>query len=132
MGEGKRTLRTLGAGNNYSHLLSLLDDDEKFVNVDLVDLNQKPEAEPAPDHRGGREYPLFSLVESLEPASDDQAHVIRNVDFVDLDIGAELAGCIEDFPLFDQMSVHLLDEERISLAFLKDKAEQSFRSFALA
>jgi len=44
----------------------------KFVNVDLVDLSQKPEAETAPDHRGGREHPLFSLVESLEPASDDQ------------------------------------------------------------
>jgi hypothetical protein len=39
-----------------------------------------------------------------------------------------LAGRIEDLPLFDQLPVHLLDEEWISLAFLKDKADQSLRN----
>ena len=132
MGEGERLLGPLGARDDYSHPLRLLDDGEKFVNVDLADLGQKLKAETAPDHRGGCQHSLFILVEPLQTAADDQPHVFRNVDLVDLDVSAELAGRIEDFPLFDQMPVHLLDEEWISLAFLEDEAHQTVRNLALA
>ena len=50
---------------------------------------------------------------------------------VDLDVGAELPGLIEDFPFFDQMPVDLLDEERISLAFLEDEAHQALRRLSV-
>src|SRR5260370_32404193 len=132
MSKGKRSLRPLGAWDDYPHLLRLLDDGEQFVNVDLTDLGQKLKAETAPDHRGSRQRTLFILVETFQPPTDDQANVFRNVDFVNLDVCAELAGRIEDFPLFDQMPVHLLDEKRISLAFLKDETDQTCRSLALA
>ena len=39
---------------------------------------------------------------------------------------------IEDFALFNQMPVDLFDKERISLALLKDEAQKTFRSLALA
>src|ERR1700674_1008493 len=68
------------------------------------------------------------LVEPLEAAPDDESHIFRNVALVDLDVGAELTGRIEDFSLFDQMAVHLLDEERISLAFLEDGVYQFLRN----
>jgi hypothetical protein len=35
--EGERLFRSLGARDDYSHLLRLLDDGEKFVNIDLAD-----------------------------------------------------------------------------------------------
>jgi hypothetical protein len=38
----------------------------------------------------------------------------------------------KDFPVFDQMPVHLFDEEWIALAFLENEAHQIFRSLALA
>src|SRR6266851_10316683 len=122
MSKGKRSLRPLGAWDDYPHLQRLLDDGKEFVNVDLTDLGQKLKAETAPDHRRSRQRTLFLLVEPLETAADDQPNVIRNVDLVDLDVLAELAGFIEDLPLFDQMPVHLFDEEWITLAFLKDGA----------
>src|SRR6266404_257969 len=132
MGEGEGVLGPLGARDDYSHPLRLLEDGEESVNVDLANLRQEAEAEAAPDHCGGRQHQLFILVEPLQAPADDQTNVVRNVDLVDLDVSAELAGRIEDLSLFDQMPVHLLDEERISLAFLKDKAQEIFRSFALA
>src|SRR5258707_13300421 len=131
MGKGQRFLRSFRAGDDYSHLLSLLEDGEEFVNIYLADLSQKPEAEAAPDYRGSSQRALFILIEPLQATTDDQANVFRNVDFVDLDVFAELAGCIEDFPLFDQMSVHLLDEERVSLTLLEDKAHQTLGNLAL-
>src|SRR4029077_3713228 len=115
MAEGKRPFRPLGARHDYSHLLRLLDDRKKLINVDLADPGQKLKAETASDHRGGCQHPLFILVEPFKAAADDQPHVFRNVDFVDLDVRSELAGRIKHFPLFDQMPVHLLDEEWISL-----------------
>src|SRR5712692_269384 len=132
MSKGKRSLRPLGAWDDYSHLLRLLDDGEEFVNVDLANRSQKLKAETAPDHRGGCQHPLFILVEPLQTAADDQADVFRNVDLVDLDVSAELAGLIEDFSLFDQMPVDLFDEEWISLALLKDEAHQTFWGLPLA
>src|SRR5271167_1774566 len=121
MGKGERALGSLGAGDDYFHQLRFLDHGEKFVNINLADLSQESKAETPPDHRGGCQNPLFVLVEPRETALDDQAHVFRNVNLVDLDVFAELPSLIEDFPLFNQMPVHFLDEERIALAFLEDE-----------
>src|SRR5260370_4272590 len=123
MGEGERLLRSFGASDDYPHLLRLLEDGEKFVNVDLADLRQEPEAKATSDHSGIRQRALFILVEPLQAAADDQANVIRNIDFIDPDVFAELAGGIEDFPLFDQMQVDLLDEEWITLAIFTDETQ---------
>src|ERR1700689_4942270 len=128
MGEGKRSLWSFGAGNDYSHLLRFLDDGEKFVYLNPADAGQKLKAETAPDHRGSSQLQLFILVEPLQPPTDDQPHVFRYVSLGDLYVGAELPRRIKDFPLFDQMPVHLLDEKGIPLAFLKDEAYQTFRS----
>src|SRR5438132_13652052 len=127
MGEGEWLLRRLG-GDDYSHLLRLLDNGEKFVNVELADGSKKLKAEAAPDHCSGRQRPLFILVEPLQSASDDQPKVLWHVDLINLNVSAELAGGIEDFRFFDQMPVHLLDEEWISLAFLKDETHQTLRN----
>src|SRR6266851_4109494 len=105
-----------------------LDGGENFVNVDLADSGQKLKAETASDHCSGRQHSLFILVEPFQMAADDQPHVFRNVDLIDLDVGAEPASRIKNFPLFEQMPVHLLDEEWISLGFLKDQAHQTLRS----
>src|SRR5580692_9176232 len=72
------------------------------------------------------------IVEPLETAADDEAHVFRNVALVDLDVGAELTGRIEDFSLFDQMPIYFLDEERISLALLEDGGYQFLGNGKLA
>src|ERR1700730_12467782 len=127
MAEGKRPLRPLGARDNDSHLLRLLDDGKEFINVDLAASAQKSEAEPAPDYRGVCQHPLFIFVEALQPAADNQLHIFRNVALVDLEVGAEFAGGIKELPTIEQMPVHLLDEERISLAFLEDSVHQIFR-----
>src|SRR5260370_40919629 len=132
MCEGERCFRTFRARDDYSHPLCLLDDGEKFVDIDLADGGQKFEVEAAPDHCSCRQRLLFILVEALEAAADDQPHAFRYFGIGDLDVCAELAGLIEDLPLFDEIPVHLFDEEWISLAFLKDEAHQAFRSFALA
>src|SRR5260370_21672570 len=132
MREGEGPLGSLRARDDYLQLLRLLDDGEEFVTVDLADLSQESGAEATSDHRGSRQRTLFILVKPLEATADDQANVIWNVDFVDLDVLAELAGFIEDFPLFDQMPVYLLDKERISLCFLVDETQKTFRRLALA
>src|ERR1700732_4608459 len=106
MGEGERLLGSIGARHDYSHLLRLLDCVEEFVNVDPADRSQKLKAETAPDHRGGCQHSLFIVVEPLQTAADNQPHVFWDVDLVDLDVSAELAGRIEDFPFLDQMPVH--------------------------
>src|SRR5260370_29931671 len=97
-----------------------------------ADRSKNWNAEPAPDHRRSRQRTLFLLVEPPQTAADDQPNVIGNVDLVDLDVLAQLASLIEDLPLFDQMPVHLFDEEWISLAFLKDETDQTLRNPALA
>src|ERR1700693_3975519 len=132
MSKGKRSPRPLGAWDDYPHLLRLLDDGKEIVNVDLAYRSQKLKAETPPDHRCCRQRTLYILVEPLQAAADNQTHVFRNVDFVDLDVRAELTGRIKHFPLLDQMPVHLLDEEWISLAFLENDVHQTFRSLALA
>src|SRR5258708_1346650 len=83
MAKGKRPLRSLGAWHDYAHLLSLLDDGKEFIDVDLADPVQKLKAETAPNHRGGRQRPLFIFVEPRQTAADDQSHVFRNVDLAD-------------------------------------------------
>src|SRR6266853_4118427 len=115
MRESKGLLGSLGVRNDYSHPQRLLDDGENFVNVDLADSGQKLKAETATDHCSGRQHSLFILVEIFQMAADDQPHVFRNVDLIDLDVGAEPASRIKNFPLFEQMPVHFLDEEWISL-----------------
>src|SRR6202162_1869156 len=112
MGESERPFRSLRTGDDYSHLLGLLDDGEKLIDVDLADRRQELKAKTASDHRGCRQYLFSMLVEPLEAAPDDESHIFRNVALVDLDVGAELTGRIEDFSLFDQMSAPLLVEER--------------------
>src|SRR6266436_6667259 len=107
MSKSKRSLRPLGAWDDYPHLLRLLDDGEQFVNVDPTARGQKLKAETAPDHRRSRQRTLFILVQPLQAAADNQPDVFRNVDLVDRDVGAELAGGVKDFPLFDQMPVYL-------------------------
>src|SRR5712692_9692700 len=124
MCEGERWLRLLWDRADYPHLLRLLDDGEKFVNVNLADGGEKFKAEAAPDHRGSCQHPHFVRVEPLQSSADDQPHVSWDVALIDLDVSAELAGRIEDSSFLDQMSVHLLDEEWISLAFLKDGVHQ--------
>src|SRR5271170_5059621 len=126
MAEGDRLLGSLGARHNYSHPLRLLDHVEKVVNVDLADRSQKFKAETSPDRCRGSERPLFIFGKPLQTAADDQSHVFWNVDLVDLDVSAEFAGLIKDFSVFDQMPVHLLDEEWIALAFIKDDTHQTF------
>src|ERR1700730_13601734 len=121
MGEGEGFLRPLGTWHDYSHPLRFLKEGKKFVDVDLADCSQKLKAETAPNHSGRRQRLLFTRVEPLQPPTDDQPHVFRYVTLGDLDVSAELPRRIKDFPLFDQMPVHLLDEEGISLAFLKDE-----------
>src|ERR1700730_2008855 len=132
MAEGERPLGSFGARDDYSHLLRLLDDREQFVNVDQTDPGQKLKAEPAPDHCGGCQHALFILVEPLKAAADDQPHVFRNVDLLDLDVGAELTGRVEEFPLLEQIPVQFLNEEWIALGLIKDEAYQTFRGFAFA
>ena len=132
MCEGERCFRALSARDDYSHPLCILDNREKFGNLDLADGSQKFEVEAAPDHCSCRQCPLFILVEALQAAADDQPHAFRYFGIGDLDVCAEFAGLIEDPPVFDQMPVHLFNEERISLAFLKDKAHQAFGSLTLA
>ena len=68
------------------------------------------------------------LTHEHRAAADDQARVFRNVDLINLNVSAELPGRIEEFPLFDQMPVHLLDEVWISLGFLEDEAHQKLRN----
>src|SRR5229473_2206878 len=125
MRESKRLIGSLGVRNDYSHPQRLLNDGEDFVNVDLADSGQKLKAETAPDHCGGRQHSLFILVEPFQTAADDQPHVFRNVALLPLDVSTKLVSPIKDFPLFDQIPVHLLDEEWISLAFLKVQAHDT-------
>src|SRR5216684_396579 len=132
MGEGEGPLRSFGARHDYSHLLRLIDDVEKFVNVDFADVGQKLKTETSPDNCGGGQRALFILGEPLQPPPDNQAHVFWNIDFVDRDISAEFAVCVEDFPVFDQMPINFLDEKWISLTFLEDCAHQAFRRVTLA
>src|SRR5258708_297963 len=128
MSEGKWLLRPLGTRDDYSHLLRLLHDAEKFVNVDQADRSQKLKAETAPDHCGCSQHPLFVLVEPFQTAADDQPHVLWNVALVDLDVSAEFAGRIKDLAVFRQMPINFFNEERIALTFLEDQAHQAFRS----
>src|SRR6266852_4001193 len=102
MRESKRLLGSLGIRNDYSHPQRLLDDGEDFVNVDLANSGQKLKAETATDHCSGRQHSLFILVEPFQMAADDQPHVFRNVDLIDLDVGAEPASRIKNFPLFSR------------------------------
>src|SRR5579872_303646 len=132
MGEGKWPFRALGTGDDNSHLLRLLDDGEELINIDPAYRSQELKAETTPDHCGRSQGPLFVLVEALESAADDQPHIFRNIGFVDRYIRAKFAGRIEDLPLFDQMPVQLLDEERIALTLLEDGAHQPFRNLPSA
>src|ERR1700730_1640125 len=72
MGEGERLLGACGARDDYPHLLRLLDDGEKFVNVDQADTGQKLKAETAPEHCGSRQHPFFILLEPFQAAGDNQ------------------------------------------------------------
>ena len=101
MGKGERPLRPFTARDDYSHPLGLLDDGEKFINVDRARRGEKLKAETAPDNRGGCQHLRFIVVEPLQAPADHQAHVLRNVDLINLDVSAELAGRIEDSPVFD-------------------------------
>src|SRR6266851_8544262 len=100
MRESKRLLGSLGVQNDYSHPQRLLDDGENFVNVDLADSGQKLKAETAPDHCSGCQHSLFIPAEPFQVAADDQRDIFRNVDLIDLDVGAEPASRIKNFPLF--------------------------------
>lgn len=78
-----------------------------------ADRSQKLKAEFAPDHRGGCQHPLFTVAEPLEAAADDQPHTLWDVALVDLDVGAELAGLIKDFPSSIRFSQLALRQEPI-------------------
>jgi hypothetical protein len=54
------------SGRLSSSAAAFLDDGEEFFNVDQVDRSLELKAETAPDHRSGRQYPLFILVEALQ------------------------------------------------------------------
>src|SRR4029077_9525348 len=103
MAERIRPLRSLGTRDDDSHLLRLLDDGEELVNVDLADGAQKSEAETAPDYRGGCQHPLFIFVEALQPTADNQLHIFRNVALIDIEVAAEFAGKVKEFPALEQM-----------------------------
>jgi hypothetical protein len=103
--EGERLLRSLSTRDDYSHLLRLLDCGEKLINVDLAHKGQELKAETAPDYCCCSQRMPFIFVQPPQATTDNQANVFRNVDFVDLNVRAELAGRIEDFSLFDQVPV---------------------------
>src|ERR1700694_2826942 len=132
MSKGKWPLRPLGARDDHPHLLHFLDDGEEFVNMNLADRSQKLKAKTAPDHRSSQQHPLFVLVAPLQAAADNQPHVFRDIVLVELDFSTEFTGRVEEFSPFDQVTVYLLDEEWVSLAFLKDGVQQALRRPALA
>ncbi len=132
MAEGKRPLGPFGTRDDYVHLLGFLDDVKKLVDVGLADPGEQLKAETATDHSGSGQHALIILVEPLQSAADDQAHVFRNVDLVDRNVSAKIAGSVIDFSILEQMPVQLLDEERISLACIKDETRKTFRNLALA
>src|SRR5260370_4691049 len=99
MGEGERLLGSLGAGDDYSHLLRLLDDGEKFVNVDLAGRSQKLKAETSPDHRGGCQHELFILVEPPQTADAAHTHVFPYVTLTDLYIIVAMSTPIYDLTI---------------------------------
>src|SRR5260370_35517144 len=131
MAERERPLRPLGTRDDYSHLLRLLDDGEKFVNVDQADPGQKLKAETASDHCGGCQPPLFILVEPLQAATANQPHIFLNVGLVDRDVSAELAGRIKDFPILQQKPVPLLAKEWLPPASPQPHAHHTFRILPL-
>src|SRR5262245_61844488 len=98
MAEGKGPLRPFGTGDDDSHLLGFLDDDEKLVHVDLADLAQQLKTETAPDHRRRCQHPLLVLVQPLQAATDDQPDVFWNGNLVDRHVSAEVARRIEYSP----------------------------------
>src|SRR5262245_56315949 len=65
MAEGEGPLWPFGTGDDDSHLLGFLDDDEKLVHVDLADLAQQLKTETAPDHRRRCQHPLLVLLEPI-------------------------------------------------------------------
>src|SRR5258708_1937775 len=105
MAEGKRALRAFGTGDNDSHLLGFLDDVKKFVNVYFADAGEQLKTEAAADHRGGGQHALIILVEALQSAAYDQAHVFRDVELIDREIGAELAGGIIEFSILEHQHI---------------------------
>src|SRR5216684_3286598 len=111
MVESKRSFRPLGAGNDYPHLLRFLDNREKLVKVHAADAGQKLKAETATDYRCCRQYPPLTFIEPFQTATDDQAHIFRNVGLVDRDLRAQLARCVKDLSVFDQVPIDLLDKE---------------------
>src|SRR5580704_9425053 len=90
MSESERIVGSLGAGQDYSHLLRFLDRREEFVNIDPAHLSQEAEAELTPDHRRSRQHLHFVLVEPFQTAADDQAHIFEVPENVRLIIGRRL------------------------------------------
>ena len=92
------------------------------VRVDVIS-SRSANGKRAADHRAGGEHLLRFWAEPLEPAPDDEAHALRDVELVDLDVGAEARRLVEDLALLDQVPEHLLDEERVALGLVEHRAD---------
>src|SRR6516165_3769773 len=102
MGEGEGNFRPLGTGNDHSHSLSLIDNCEELVNIDLADSCQKLKTETSPDDRGSIQSGQLRVAETSESPADDQAHVFRHLNLIDLEVHANSPRAIEDLSLLDQ------------------------------
>src|SRR5438309_2139546 len=107
-------------GDYHTRCLGLLDDVEERARVELGDDLEQREGERASDDGARRQHLLRLLAETLEASTDDEAHALRDVELVDRDVGAEVSVRVEDLAFLDEVTEHLLDEERVPLRFLED------------
>jgi len=107
-------------GNDHARRFGLLDDVEQRTGVDLGDLLEQREREGASDDGAGGEHLLGLGPQPLQPATDDEPDALRDVEFVDGDVGPEGPVLVEDLSFLDQVAEHLLDEEGVAFRLVED------------
>src|SRR5215469_1698618 len=132
MGEGEGSLRPFGTRDGHSQALRPVDDVEKFIDIHLAHRGQKLKAETSPENRCRAQSADLRFTETFEAPGDNQSHVIRDINLIDLQVTVELSGAIEDSSFLNQMPVQLHQEERIAVGFLINRAHEKLGKLTLA
>jgi hypothetical protein len=107
-------------------------DTKKLVWVPLAQRANELEAETAPDNRSRCQDSLLMFRQMRQPTGDNQEYVIRNLDLIDIDVGAKFARIVKDLSVIKQVPINLLEKKRGSLSFFQQQIHQWFRWLAAA
>src|SRR5260370_9475947 len=101
----------LARGGQESAACRVVDSVAQLMPGQLAECFEERDVEVSPDHRGGNQHPLGGFAQPLQPAPDDAANGVADLEILFREAALDTSVAAEHRLLVGDIKVRVLDEE---------------------